>query len=121
LKTAKKSQAATTEELALFQKLVAATPGVELKGAKLPYTSHNGNMFSCLHPPGRLALRLPEAEREAFLKKYKTKLFESYGIVQKEYVTVPDALLRKTKELQKHFAMSFDYVRTLKPKPTKKG
>ena len=119
MKTATKSGPAA-DQLALFEKLVASTPGVELKGAKLPYTSLNGNMFSCLHPPGRLALRLPEDEREAFLKKYKTKLFESYGVVQKEYVTVPDALLKKTKELQKYFAASYQYAKTLKPKPTKK-
>lgn len=119
MKTPKKSQPMTAK-LALYQKLVAANPGVELKGATHPYTSHNGNMFSCLHPPGRLALRLPEAERQAFLKKYKAKLFESYGVVQKEYVTVPDQLLMKTRELQKYFAASYEYARTLKPKATKK-
>jgi TfoX/Sxy family transcriptional regulator of competence genes len=77
-------------------------------------------MFSCLHPSGALALRRPEGEREKFLKKYKAMLFESYGVVQKEYVTVPDSLLRDTKELQKYFAMSYQYVQTLKPKATKK-
>jgi hypothetical protein len=64
-------------------------------------------MFSCLHPPGRLALRLPEDEREKFLKKYKTTLFESYGVVQKEYVTVPDGLLGNTKELKEYFLKSY--------------
>ena len=77
-------------------------------------------MFSCLHPPGSLALRLPEPEREKFLKKYKTKLFQTYGIVQKEYVTVPDSLLANTKELQKYFTLSYEYARSLKPKATKK-
>ena len=33
-----------TAELALYQKLVAASPGVELKGATHPYTSLNGNI-----------------------------------------------------------------------------
>ena len=41
-----------------------------------------------------------------------------YGIVQKEYVEVPDALLGKTAELKKYFAVSYDYVSGLKPKPT---
>jgi hypothetical protein len=77
-------------------------------------------MFSCLHSPGSLAVRLPEEEREKFLKRYKTTLFESYGAVQKEYVTVPDSLLAKTEELQKYFALGFEYARSLKPKPTKK-
>src|SRR5271169_363523 len=104
--SAQKKSQAPGDKLALFEKLVASNPGVERKGAALPYTSFNGHMFSCLHPSGSLALRLPEDEREKFLEKYKTKLFESYGVVQKEYVTVPDSLLKNTKELQKYFAMS---------------
>jgi hypothetical protein len=75
-------------------------------------------MFSCLHPPGSLALRLPETERAKFLKKYKTALFKSYGVVQKEYVEGPDSLLENTKELQKYFLQSFQYVQSLKPKPS---
>lgn len=116
MSTQKKNNVAS-EKLALYQKLVAATPGVELKGATHPYTSLNGHMFSCLHPPGALALRLPAEEREKFLKKYKTTLFESYGVVQKEYVAVPDRLLENTKELHKYFTMSYKYVKALKPKP----
>lgn len=38
----------------------------------------------------------------------------------KEYVAVPDPLLQKTNELQKHLALSYAYAQTLKPKPTKK-
>ncbi len=115
----KKSQA-PADKLALFEKLVASKPGVERKGATHPYTSLNGHMFSCLNPSGSLALRLPEDEREKFLKKHETTLFESYGVVQKEYVTVPDSLLKNTKELRKYFAMSYEYVKSLKPKPSKK-
>ena len=54
-------------------------------------------MFTYLNPSGTLALRLPEKEREEFLKKYKTTLFEAYGAVMKEYVTVPDSLFEKYK------------------------
>ena len=107
-------------KLALYEKLVAASPEVERKGATHPYTAVNGNMFSCLHPPGVLALRLAEEDREKFLERYKTKLFESYGVVQKEYVTVPDKLLENTRELQKYFELSYRYVRSLKPKPSRK-
>ena len=101
--------------------MVATLPGVECKGADNPYTALNGNMFSLLlSPEGRLALRLPKDEREQFVKKYKTTLFEAYGAVMQEYVAVPEALLKKTKELEKYFALSFAYAKTLKPKPTKK-
>jgi hypothetical protein len=33
---------------------------------------------------------------------------------------VPDALLKNTKELQKYLELSYAYVKTLKPKATKK-
>ena len=114
---------ATTDyahHLALYEKLIAAHPEAERKGAMMPYTSLNGHMFSLFTKEGYLALRLPSAEREAFLKKYKTTLCEQYGVVMKEYVVVPAALLAKTAELKKFFAMSYDYVGSLKPKPTTK-
>jgi TfoX/Sxy family transcriptional regulator of competence genes len=63
---------------------------------------------------------LSESDREEFLKKYNTTLFEAYGTVMKEYVTVPDSLLKNTKELSKHLQASFEYAKTLKPKATKK-
>jgi hypothetical protein len=72
-----------------------------------------------LHPSGSMALRLPAGEREKFLKKYNTTLFEAYGAVQREYVTVPGALLKNTKALQKYFELSWAYAKTLKPKPSK--
>jgi hypothetical protein len=109
------------DRLALYEKLVATNPDVERKGAANPYTSLNGHMFTLLNPSGVLALRLPAGEREKFLKKYKTKLFEAYGVVMKEYVTVPDSLLDNTKELQKYFEISYRYIETLKPKPTKRA
>jgi hypothetical protein len=77
-------------------------------------------MFSYLGKTGALALRLPAVVREAFLTKYKTTLCEQYGIVQKEYVIVPEALLGKTQELKEFFDLSYAYVSSLKPKPTKK-
>jgi hypothetical protein len=77
-------------------------------------------MFSYLSKEGKLQLRLPDGEREAFLKKYKTKLCEAYGKIQPEYVEVPDALLASTRELKRFFDSSYNYVSSLKPKPTAK-
>jgi hypothetical protein len=109
------------DKLALYDKLIATHPEIERKGAANPYTSLNGHMFSLLlGPSGVMALRLPEGEREKFLKKYKTTLYEAYGAVMREYVTVPDALLKNTKALEKHLAVSYAYVKTLKPKASKK-
>ena len=119
--TPQKKSPIPAEKVALYEKAVATLPGVERKGADNPYTSLNGNMFSLLSAVTEtMALRLPKEEREAFLKKYKSKLFEVYGAVMKEYVTVPDALLKNTKELQKYMALSHEYAKTLKPKASTK-
>ena len=107
---------APADKLAHYEKLIETNPAIQRKGAANPYTSLNGHMFSRLDPSGRMALRLPAEEREKFLKKYDSTLFKSYGIVQKEYVEVPDRLLANTRELQQYFDLSIRYVRTLKPK-----
>jgi TfoX/Sxy family transcriptional regulator of competence genes len=104
----------------LYDKLIATHPKIERKGASMGYTSLNGHMFTLLGPSGTLALRLPKEEREGFLKRYKTTLYEAYGAVMKEYVSVPDALFKNTKELEKYLALSYAYIETLKPKPTRK-
>jgi len=110
-----------TEETEAYARLVATIPEVELKGDANPYTSLNGNMFSFLHKSVSMALRLPPQAREPFLAKYGTKLFDGVGPVQPEYVAVPADLLLKTEELQPYFAMSYEYAKTLKPKPSKKN
>jgi hypothetical protein len=115
-----KKSSAPAETVELYDKLISANPQIERKGATMPYTALNGHMFSYLHPSGSMALRLPEEEREKFLKKYKTTLFHAYGVIQKEYVTVSLALLKNTKELGKYLLSSYEYVKTLKPKPSKK-
>jgi hypothetical protein len=112
--------AVPSDKLELYEKLVATNPSVERKGATVPYTSLNGHMFSYLSKDGTLMLRLPAEERDAFLKKYKTKLCEAYGVVQREYVEVPASLLASTRELKKFFDCSYNYVSALKPKPTTK-
>ena len=105
---------------ARYTELVATLHEAELKGAKMPYTSMNGNMYSYLGENG-VALRLPAGARDEFLAKYQTVLYHAYGIVQKEYVTVPAELLAKTDELAPHFRASFDYAKTLRPKATKRA
>lgn len=114
----KASDDARAKNLEWYEKLVATNPEVQRKGATMPYTSVNGHMFSLLAKDGSLTLRLPEPEREVFLKKYQTTLSEQYGMVMKEYVVVPDALLRKTQELKKYFDVSYAYAKSLKPKAT---
>jgi hypothetical protein len=105
------------DRLEVYDRVIETEPGVTRKGATLPYTSMNGHMFSYMNE-GHLVLRLPPPEREAFLERYATTLHAAYGIVQKEYVDVPDALFANTVERTPFFRSSYAYVAALKPKPT---
>lgn len=107
-------------KVALYDRLVSTVAGLNRKGDANPYTSFNGNMSSYLHPRGQVALRLPTGMREQFLADHGVTLFEAYGIVQKEYVTVPDALLADTEKLAPYFRASCEYVGGLSPKPGSK-
>jgi hypothetical protein len=62
---------APSDKLELYEKLVATNPSVKRKGATVPYTSLNPHMYRYLSKEGKLALRLPAVEREAFLKNTK--------------------------------------------------
>ena len=104
--------------LAAYDRLIGTVPGITRKGASIPYTSVNGNMSSYLFGEGSLALRLGPSDREAFLTRYEAHLHKAYGIVQKEYVDVPDELLDDTERLGSWFASSHGYVSSLRPKPT---
>ena len=104
------------QKMEAYKKLIASNPLLELKGAAIPYTSFNGHMFSYFEKDGTFGLRLPEKEKEDFLKKYKTTLFISYGIVKKEFVLVPDKLLLNYKEFKPYFDTSFEFVKSMKAK-----
>jgi hypothetical protein len=104
------------DKLALYEALIKSVPQIERKGAVHPYTSLNGHMFTYLDQTGTLGLRLPADALAAFLKKYKTTLFRSYGVVKKDWATVPASLLKNTRELKKYLEASYEYVKTLKPK-----
>jgi len=107
------------EQLAFYQNVIATNPNAVCKGDTIPYTSLNGHMYSYFSKDGFIALRLPADARIHFLEKYNSTLVTAYGIVQKEYVVVPDSLLSATDELKPWFDQSFGYVSSLKPKPSK--
>lgn len=116
--TKKKADPRPPEKVVLYEKLIALFPTVELKGANMLYTSLNGNMYSWMNEEGVLALRMSKVDREAFIEKYDTELHKAYGLVQREYVSVPDALLRRTSAMKVHFAASLACAESLKPKAT---
>ena len=117
---AKASYGGPAAKLALYEKLVATNPSVERKGASMPYTSVNGNMFSFLTKEGAVALRLSEADRAAFKKAHRAKQVIQHGRVMEEYLAVPAGLLGKTSTVKRWFDKSVAYAAGLKAKPTKR-
>jgi hypothetical protein len=116
MKTKKTASGIPEDKLDAYKKLVATNPNIELKGDTVPYTSFNGHMFSYFEKDGTFGLRLPEKIRNEFLAKYKSTLFVSYGIIKKEFVLVPDKLLKNLKEFKPYFNAGFEYVKSLKAK-----
>jgi len=108
------------QKLALYDALIASHPKIERKGKTSPYTSVNGHMFSYLSKEGEMGLRLSKEDQAAFVAKYKSEPFIQYGAVMKEYVSVPQALLEITEELKGYLEKSYNFVSSLKPKPTKR-
>ena len=106
--------------LAHYEKLIGTIPEIEIKGATTRYTSLNGNMFSFISKEGSIGLRLSKEDREAFMKKFKTNLQTQHGSVMKEYVEVPDTFFKNSRTIKKWMTQSYEYAKTLKPKPTKK-
>ena len=78
----------------------------------------NGNLFAGLFEDS-MTLRLPEADREVFLKLKGAARFEPMGRVMREYVLVPQTMLKKKSELQKWLERALDYAASL-PKKTKR-
>ncbi|MBK8505233.1 MAG: hypothetical protein IPL46_25360 [Saprospiraceae bacterium] len=116
--SAKNRSSIPDEIIKYYDQLIATIPHLERKGATMPYTSLNGHMFSFIDKEDHFSLRLPQKEREDFIKRYSSSLSVQYGRVMQEYVLVPEALFINTKELSQYFSMSYDYVGTLKPKNT---
>ncbi len=117
----KQKQIIPADKLAMYDKLISMNSSIVRKGATLPYTSVNGNMFTFLSNDGKLNIRLPEIDRENFINKFKTRLSFQNGVIMKEYVVVPESLLNKTSELQIFVERSFEFAKSLKSKATRKN
>jgi hypothetical protein len=99
---------------------VVEEAGGVVKGAKNPYTSRNGHMFSFLDVDGTMAIRLSDELAEEFLSRYESGPIAQYGSVMRGYVSIPDSLLSDTEELVSWFKKAYEWIGTLEPKVTKK-
>ncbi|MGI9585623.1 MAG: hypothetical protein ACR2N7_08545 [Acidimicrobiia bacterium] len=90
--------------------------GEPVKGAKNPYTSRNGHMYSFLDAEGMMALRLSQELSEEFVSMYDSGPVMQYGSVMRGYVSIPDDLLSDTEQLVPWFTKAYDWIGTLEPK-----
>lgn len=110
-----------SEALEAYRSVVEGSrSGAEVKGAKNPYTSRNGHMFSFLDPTGTMALRLSDELMAEFRSSYESGDVVQYGATMRGYSSVPAELLADVGTLATWFDRSFDWIGTLPPKPTKK-
>ena len=98
----------------------SSSSGADVKGAKNPYTSRNGHMFSFLDPEGTMALRMSDEMTEEFRSRYVSGDVMQYGATMRGYSSVPSDLLGETDTLASWFDRAWDWIGTLPPKPTKK-
>lgn len=112
--------AGPVESLERYRAVVEASGNTEVKGAKNPYTSRNGHMFSFLDPEGTMALHLSSELEAEFRSRYESGAVIQYGRTMQGYSSVPDELLDDTETLCGWFDRAWEWIGTLKPKPTKK-
>ena len=99
----------------------ASDCGAEVKGAKNPYTSRNGHMFSFLDAEGTMALRLSPELTEAFRATYESGDVTQYNATMRGYSSVPPELLADSSTLAAWVDRAWAWIGTLPPKPTKKS
>jgi TfoX/Sxy family transcriptional regulator of competence genes len=102
--------------VALFQSVMPGPPAVQRKMFGYPAAFVNGNMFMGLFQESMI-LRLATDPREEFLTDHDAKIFEPMaGRPMREYVEVPQLVMRDKKELTAWVARAYEYGASLKPK-----
>ena len=115
----KKSSEALKERFAM---IVEGLGGVEQRQMfGYPCAFANGYLFFGLHEENMI-LRLDEADREAFLKKTGSHLFEPMaGRPMREYVVIAPKWQKSSAQLKRWLSRSLSYVRGLKPKTKRRS
>jgi len=116
----KKWKPAPREAVAAFETATFGLPAAEpRKMFSYSCVFAKGNMFAGLHEAG-MVLRLPEEQREEFLRLKDAKQFEPMpGRVMREYVVVPKVLLESPERLRAWVEKALAYVSSLPAKPKK--
>ncbi|MEO9510616.1 MAG: TfoX/Sxy family protein [Flavobacteriaceae bacterium] len=102
--------------LKIYDEVAAANPNFDRKGKTMPYTSVNGHMFSLLNKKGELGIRLSKEDTTEFDEEYGAKPFISYGATMRNYVLIPETLLKDKEALTKYLQKGYEYAMSLPPK-----
>lgn len=106
--------------LARYLAMVDASGNGEVKGAKNPYTSRNGHMFSFLDADGTLCLRLSDEATEEFRSTYDSGPVIQYGKTMQGYSSVPAEVADDLDTVTGWYDRSWEWIGTLAPKATTK-
>jgi len=117
---AKKKPDAPEERIELYDKLIETLPDQKRKGAAAAYTSLNGHMFSFVDKTGEFAFRYPEKRKKELIEELGGKESIQYNSVMRGYVVLPENIMNDFDKLAGLLKESFEFIRSLKPKPTKK-
>lgn len=104
------------ERIVIYDRLVAKCPYIVRKGKTMPYTSANGYMFSQVNKAGEIGIRLSKESGKAFMEKYDSGPFMSYGARMRGYVLIPDELLNDLDTLAQYLEEGHRHVLSLDPK-----
>ncbi len=104
--------------LAAFELMIAGVKDVERKGAAMPYTSINGNMYAMVSKANAIGVRLDKDDLAAFFAAGATPFEGTPGFINKEYAAVPPKLYSDKAALQGWFRKSHAFAAALKPKKT---
>ena len=110
---------APADTVELYERLIASVEGVERRSNfGSAYTAVNGNMYSMISKHGVVGIRLPEPDRSAFLVAFGSELFRGDPAwpPAREFVAVPDWLLRDTDAARPYLERGYRFVASLKPK-----
>jgi hypothetical protein len=77
-------------------------------------------MFSFLDKKGVLGVRLSKEDKATFEEKYNSPPFIQHNSVMNGYVTIPQEVIDDVTVLHTYLIAGFQFVASLKPKPSKK-
>src|ERR1700730_8469929 len=107
------------ELVATFDEVMPGAPATKRKMFGFPAGFVNGNMFMGLFEDSMI-LRLPPELRDELIQRHGAKLFAPMaGRVMKEYVALPESLIRDREKLCAWVAKALVHGESLEPKAAK--